>query len=86
MTNITQNDFSGAVLLLTDDTRAEEIAATVAAGYFPETEYHYSITESTPTHLPVHIQDQIGANQRDLGVPSNVLTVYPWAQSEVKSL
>lgn len=78
----TINDFAGAALVLTDESRADEIAAAYAAGYFPETDYHYTVTESTPTSLPVDLRDQIASYQRDLGGPSKVLTLYPWALSE----
>jgi len=83
MTTLT-NDFAGAVLVLTDSTRAEEIAARVAAGYFPDSEYHFTVTESTPTNIPVDLRDQTDAHQRDLGVKTEVLTVYPWALAESK--
>lgn len=73
------NDFAGAVFVLTDSSRAEEIAAYVASSYFPESDYHFTVTESTPTNVPVDLRDQYDAHQRDLGVPSEVLTVYPWA-------
>ncbi len=73
------NDFAGAVLVLTDPSRAEEIAADVASGYFPDSEYHFTVTESTPINVPVDLRDQTDAHQRDLGVPTSVLTVYPWA-------
>ena len=83
MTNTVTNDFAGAVLVLTDSSRAAEIAENVAAGYFPESEYHFTVTESTPLHIPVNIRDQNDAHQRDLGVKSEVLTVYPWAKTEI---
>lgn len=82
-TNVT-NDFAGAVLVLTDSTRAEEIAATVASGWFPESEYHFTVTESTPANIPVDLRDQTDAHQRDIAVPTEVLTVYPWALAESK--
>jgi hypothetical protein len=74
-------DFSGAVLILTDSTRAAEIADRVASGYFPDSPYHFTVTESTPTHLPVDLRDQISAQQRDLS-GAVVLTVYPYAATE----
>lgn len=80
------NSFAGAVLVLTDPSRADEIASEYANGYFPESEYHYTVTESTPTSIPVDIQDQLTAYQRDLGVPSQVLTVYPWAAASSSTL
>lgn len=83
MTTLT-NDFAGAVLVLTDSSRAEEIAAHVASGYFPDTEYHFTVTESTPANIPVDLRDQTDAHQRDLGTKSEVLTVYPWALAESK--
>jgi len=76
------NDFAGAVLLLTDSSRADEIAAHVASGWFPESDYHYTVTESTPLNVPVDLRDQTSAHQRDLGVDTQVLTVYPWALTE----
>lgn len=82
MNTTVTNDFAGAVLVLTDSSRAEEIAAQVARGYFPESEYHFTVTESTPTNVPVDLRDQTGAHQRDLGVKTEVLTVYPWAATE----
>lgn len=72
------NDFAGAALVLTDESRADEIAKAYADGYFPESDYHFTVTESTPTSLPVDLQDQIAAYQRDLGKPTKVLTLYPW--------
>lgn len=80
------NDFAGAVLVLTDSSRAEEIASQVAAGYFPESEYHYSVTDSTPMNVPENLRDLTTAHQIGLQVPTSVLTVYPWAQSEVNPL
>jgi hypothetical protein len=80
MTNT--NDFAGAVLVLTDSSRAAEIAERVSSGYFPDSEYHYSVTESIPEHLPVDLRDQISAQQRDLGEASVILTVYPWAATQ----
>lgn len=79
MTITTQNDFAGAVLALTDTSRASEIADYVASNYFPESEYHFTVTDATPTNLPVGLRDQMAAHQRDLDVPSHILTVYPWA-------
>ena len=76
------NKFSGAILVLTDSTNASEIAERVASGYFPDSEYHFTVTESTPTHLPVDLRDQIGSQQSDLGGESVILTVYPWAATE----
>lgn len=80
------NEFSGAVLLLTDASRADEMATAYANGYFPESDYHYTVTESTPTSLPVDIQDQLTAYQRDFGAPTQVLTVYPWAAASSSTL
>lgn len=78
------NDFAGAVIVLTDSSRAAEIAAHVASGYFPDSEYHFTVTESTPTDIPVDLRDQTGAHQRDIGSKTEVLTVYPWALAESK--
>ncbi len=80
------NDFAGAVLVLTDSSRAAEIAAQVASGYFPDSEYHFVVTESTPMNVPENLRDLTTAHQIGLGVETSVLTVYPWAQAESKSL
>lgn len=85
MTTLT-NDFAGAVLVLTDTSRAAEIAAQVASGYFPDSEYHFVVTASTPTNVPENLRDLTTAHQIGLGVETSVLTVYPWAQAESKSL
>lgn len=82
MNTTVTNNFAGAVLVLTDSSRAEEIAARVASGYFPDSEYHYTVTESTPLNVPVDLRDQTASHQRDLGVETQVLTVYPWALTE----
>lgn len=79
MNKTVSNDFAGALLALTDTSRASEIADYVASNYFPDSEYHFTVTESTPTNLPVDLRDSMTAYQRDLGVVSHVLTVYPWA-------
>jgi len=79
MTTTVTNDFAGAVFTLEDTSRASEIADYVASNYFPDSEYHFTVTESTPTNLPETLRDQMAAQQRDLGVASHVLTVYPWA-------
>ncbi len=84
MTTIIKNDFAGAVLLLDDASRAAEIAEYVASGWFPETEYHFTVTESTPLNVPVDLRDQTDAQKRDHGSETQVLTVYPWASSESK--
>lgn len=84
MTTTVKNDFAGAVLLLTDASRAAEIAEHVASGWFPESEYHYTVTESTPLNVPVDLRDQTDATKRDHPSETQVLTVYPWASSESK--
>lgn len=76
-----KNDFAGAVLLLTDVSRAAEIAAHVASGWFTESEYHFTVTESTPLNVPVDLRDQTDATKRDHPSETQVLTVYPWASS-----
>jgi hypothetical protein len=76
------NDFAGAVLVLTDPTTAEETAAYVASGYFPDSPYHYTVTESSPTSLPSSTRESTAALQEKLGTESVVLTVYPWAATE----
>jgi hypothetical protein len=78
------NDFAGAVLVLTDASRAAEIAAQVASGYFPDSEYHFTVTESTPMNVPENLRDLTTAHQVGLGGETFVLTVYPWAQAESK--
>ena len=80
------NDFAGAVLVLTDASNAAEIAERVHAGYFPDSEYHFTVTESTPMNVPENLRDLTTAHQVGLGVETFVLTVYPWAQAESKSL
>jgi hypothetical protein len=84
MTTTVKNDFAGAVLLLDDVSRAAEIAEYVASRYYPESEYHFTVTESTPTNVPVDLRDQTDASKRDHGTETQVLTVYPWASSESK--
>ena len=79
---MTTNDFAGAVLVLSDLTRADEIAQRYADAYFSDSDFHYTVTDTPPTSLPTHIQDQLAAHQRDLGSPSSVLTLYPWALVE----
>jgi len=81
MTTIT-NDFAGAVLVLTDSSRAAEIAAEVASGYFPDSDYHFVVTESTPMNVPENLRDLTTAHQVGIGTETQVLTVYPWAQAE----
>lgn len=77
---MTTNDFNGAVLVLTDSSRAEEIAERFASNYFPDSEYHFTVTDATPTSLPVDLRDQVDTQSRALG--GQVLTVYPWAATE----
>lgn len=75
---MTTKKFDGAVFILTDTNRTSDIVDEVVAGYFPEaTDYHYTLTESTPTDLPVDLFDQVEAN-RKAAPGSSVLTVYPW--------
>lgn len=81
MTTIT-NDFAGAVLVLTDSSRAAEIAAQVVKGWYHDSEYHFTVTESTPMNVPENLRDLTTAHQVGLGVETSVLTVYPWAQAE----
>ena len=81
MNTTVKNDFAGAVLLLDDSSRAAEIAEYVASSYFPESEYHFTVTESTPLNVPVDLRDQTDATKRDHGSETQVLTVYPWASS-----
>ena len=81
MTTIT-NDFAGAVLILTDSSRAEQIASEVASNYFADSDYHFTVTESTPMNVPENLRDLTTAHQVGLGGETSVLTVYPWAQAE----
>lgn len=81
MTTMT-NDFAGAVLILTDSSRAEEIAEQVHATYFADSDYHYVVTESTPMNVPENLRDLTTAHQVGLGGETSVLTVYPWARAE----
>lgn len=82
MNNTLTNDFAGAVLVLTDASRAAEIAAEVASGYFPDSDYHFSVTESTPMNVPDTLRDLTTAHQVGIGTETQVLTVYPWARAE----
>jgi hypothetical protein len=79
MTTSISNDFAGAIFLLPDASRAAELAETVASNYFPNSEYHFTVTESTPSNIPVDLQEKMSATQRDHGTSTQVLTVYPWA-------
>lgn len=81
----TSNDFAGAVLVLSDSSLAEETAAYVADVYFDTTEYHFVLSESTPAHFPDTIRSDTAAKQAAVEGETNVLTVYPWAQAEIKS-
>lgn len=80
--NTITNDFAGAVLVLSDPSRAEEIAEHVHATYFPDSEYHFVVTESTPMNVPENLRDLTTAHQIGIGGETSVLTVYPWAQAE----
>jgi len=74
------DSFYGAVLILTNASRASEIAERIASDYFPEDQaYHYKVTESIPDNLPVDLNDQASASFRDAPSGSVVLTVYPFA-------
>lgn len=76
---MTKDYFDGAVLVITDPATADEQAARVASGWFPDSEYHFLVTESTPTSFPESIQTKTKALQELAGAGSIVLTVYPWA-------
>lgn len=76
------NNFNGAVLLLQDPTRADEIAESVIASYFPDSPYHYTVTKSTPENLPVDLRDQMDAHLTDED-EGFILTVYPTESTEV---
>lgn len=77
------NNFYGAVYVLTDPSRAEEIADQVSAKYFNDSPYQFTVTESTPTSLPVDLKDQMDAHQSALDEDSFILTVYPTEGAEV---
>lgn len=80
--NNTVNSFTGAVFMVSNEDNPAEIADSVASGYFPDTEYHFTLTDATPASLPDEIQDRMTAHQRNLGQPSQILTVYPWAAKD----
>jgi hypothetical protein len=77
-----KTSFDGAVYVLTDSTRAHEIAEIVRDTYFQDSEYHFTVTESTPEHIPVDLRDQIEASRAKAGAGATVLVVYPWAATE----
>jgi hypothetical protein len=79
---INTKDFDGAVLVITNPDEAAELAARVSAGWFPDSPYHFTVTESTPTSLPASTQAKTAALQEKLGDDAVVLTVYPWAATE----
>jgi hypothetical protein len=72
-------DFDGAVLVISDPTSADEVAARVASGWYPDSPYHFTVSESTPTSLPEGLQSRINALQKNSAEGSVVLTVYPRA-------
>jgi len=74
--------FNSAVFVLTDTTRVIEIAEAVRDTYFPDSEYHFTVHESTPDHVPVDLRDQIEATRAKAGDGSTVLIVNPWAATE----
>lgn len=73
---MTTNDFYGAALVLTDATNASKIAAKVAATYFPDSEYHFEVTESIPENLPEDITKALSDELLFVTDESVVLTVY----------
>lgn len=75
-------DFDGAVLVITDPAEAAELAARVSAGWFPDSPYHFTVTESTPTSFPDETKKKTEALQEKAGTRSLVLTVYPWAATQ----
>lgn len=75
------NTFIGALLLLTDPSQADELAAEYANNYFPDTEYHYTVTDATPTSLPDELRNGMSDLQLKAGVQTQVLTLYPWPAS-----
>lgn len=81
MTTLPNDDFAGAVLILSDTSRADQIASKVISSYFNDTEdYHYTVTESTPMDVPENLRDLTTAKQIGMGGQTSVLTVYPWAE------
>jgi hypothetical protein len=80
---MSNNAFYGAVLVLTDASNAQEIAERVASAYFPESEYHFKVTESTPDHLPEQRFNQIEDELKFVPEGSVVLTVYPYAATSL---
>jgi len=79
---MTKDSFDGAVLVITDPENAELIAASVASGYFLDSPYHFTVTESTPTSFPEETQRKTKAIQELAGAGAVVLTVYPWAATQ----
>jgi hypothetical protein len=80
-------DFNGAVLVLTHTDRADEVADRFASSYFPDSEYHYTLTDATPTSLPVDLRDQIDMTvKRTEGPDVKVLTIYPYAATTPTTL
>lgn len=77
MTN-TVNNFTGAVFMVSEEDNPVEIADSVASGYFPDTEYHFTLTNATPVSLPDEIQEQMATHQRNSERATQILTVYPW--------
>jgi hypothetical protein len=74
-----------AVFVLTDSTRAAEISDEVAATWFGDSEYHFTVSESTPKTLPVDLYDQVEASRNKVGEGASVLVVYPWAAQATES-
>jgi ABC-type sugar transport system substrate-binding protein len=75
------NTFTGALLLLTDPEQADELAAEYAANYFPDKEYHYTVTDATPTSFPDEVREGMADLQLKAATQTQVLTLYPWAAS-----
>lgn len=73
---MTTTDFYGAALVLTDATNATKIAADVASRYFPDSEYHFEVTESIPENLPEDITKALKDELLFVPDESVVLTVY----------
>lgn len=73
--------FNGTVLVVTDTSRAHEIAEMISATYYPtSSEYHYLLSDTTPEGLPTDLHDSIDAKLRDTPGGS-VITVFPWANN-----
>ena len=76
---MTTNTFHGAAIILLPSHDPEVWAEKVAKGYFPNKSYQFTVTPSTPAHLPETIRTQLTQQQAELGSVSEILTVFPTA-------